>query len=637
MGFQFLQHLEEKAEAFRRLAGFLLLQRVAAQLAQMGEIGMGPGGGNFGKNVFVFQKPRTQALAAVQAGCLLGGFATQQGQPGTDGVGIFIAHQFADVLQLATVRTMGGKPLAIEHGGQQVLRQADPLELAGRQADQSLAEFLQLVHGLLAPGFGGAFAIGKVFVVHRGGSRLGAAMIATFPLFCPLPQIDMPTDSRFSYPFATLQQLARDVLDHAGQKGATACEVDVSEGFGQSVTVRCDEVETIEYNRDKGIGITIYSGQRKGYASTSDFSAQALRETVEAALNIARFTAADDCAGLPEKEQLAQEQLDLDLYHPWVLSVEDAIAAAQACEQAAFDASPKVSNSEGATVSTQEAQFVSANSLGFMGGYPTSRHYISCSVIAGEQDAMQRDDWYTTRRHAGELDAPAVVGRKAAERAVARLGGRRIKTSEVPVLFEAPLAAGLLGSFVHAASGGALYRKASFLVDHLGRQIFPDFINLSERPHIRRGLGSSSFDSDGVATRDREVVTGGVLNGYFLSVYSARKLGMQTTGNAGGSHNLLLASGEHDLAALLKKMGRGLLVTEMLGHGVNYVTGDYSRGASGFWVEDGQIAYPVEEITIAGNLKDMLRGIVAVGNDVETRGSKQTGSLLLERMMVAGE
>ncbi len=447
----------------------------------------------------------------------------------------------------------------------------------------------------------------------------------------------MPDTATFSYSFATLQQLAEDVLKHARDKGATACEVDVSEGFGQSVGVRCDEVETIEFNRDKGIGITIYAGQRKGYASTSDFSSQALRETVEAALDIARFTAEDDCAGLADTALMAKGGPDLDLYHPWALTVEDAIETARRCEQAAFDASPLVSNSEGASVSTQQAHFVSANSLGFMGGYPTSRHYISCSVIAGEQESMQRDDWYTTRRSAAELDDPALVGRTAAERAVARLGGRKVGTGEFPVLFEAPLAAGLIGSLVHAASGGALYRKSSFLLDQLGKRVMPEFVNISERPHIPRGLGSSAFDSDGVATRDREVVTAGVLQGYFLSAYTARKLGMQTTGNAGGSHNLIVEPGALDLGGLLARMGRGLLVTELLGQGINYVTGDYSRGAAGFWVEDGRIAYPVEEITIAGNLKAMLAGIVAIGNDVHVRGSKQTGSILIDRMTVAGE
>ncbi len=445
----------------------------------------------------------------------------------------------------------------------------------------------------------------------------------------------MPQTAAFSYPHATLQQLAADVLKHAQAKGATACEVDVSEGFGQSVTVRCDEVETIEFNRDKGIGVTVYSGQRKGYASTSDFSAQALRDTVEAALNIARFTAEDDCAGLADAELMAKECPDLDLYHPWDLSVESAIATARRCEQAAYSASPLISNSDGATISTQQAHFVSANSLGFMAGYPTSRHYISCSMIAGEQDAMQRDDWYTTNRNAALLDAADEVGRIAAERAVARLGARKIKTGEFPVLFEASLAAGLLGSLVHAASGGALYRKASFLQGALGQQVMPDFVQISERPHIKGALGSSAFDSDGVATHDREVVTDGVLMGYFLSTYSARKLGMQTTGNAGGSHNLIIQPGDLDFQGLLARMGRGLLVTELLGHGINYVTGDYSRGAAGFWVENGQIVHPVEEITIAGNLKNMLSGMVAVGRDVQVRGTKQTGSILIDRMTVA--
>ena len=447
----------------------------------------------------------------------------------------------------------------------------------------------------------------------------------------------MSETAAFSYAFATLQQLAEDVLKHASNKGATACEVDVSEGFGQSVTVRCDEVETIEFNRDKGIGITVYSGQRKGYASTSDFSAQALRETVEAALNIARFTAEDDCAGLADVALMAKDCPDLDLYHPWALSVEEAIETARRCEQSAFDASPLVSNSEGASISTQQAHFVSANSLGFMGGYPTSRHYISCSVIAGEQDAMQRDDWYTTHRDASRLDDPLQVGRIAAERAVARLGGRKVKTGEFPIIFEAPLAGGLLGSLVHAASGGALYRKSSFLLDQLGKKIMPDFVHIAERPHIQCGLGSASFDSDGVATRDRDVVRDGILQGYFLSAYTARKLGMQTTANAGGSHNLIIQSGLHDLDGLLAQMGRGLLVTELLGHGINYVTGDYSRGAAGYWVENGKIVHPVEEITIAGNLKAMLAGIVAVGNDVQVRGTKQTGSILIDRMTIAGE
>ncbi|WIM04524.1 MAG: metalloprotease PmbA [Candidatus Nitricoxidivorans perseverans] len=446
----------------------------------------------------------------------------------------------------------------------------------------------------------------------------------------------------FSYTREKLRTLARQVLDHARALGATACEVDVSEGFGQSVTVRRQEVETIEYNRDKGIGVTAYLGQRRGHASTSDFSDQAVRAAAEAALSIARFTAEDLCAGLPDEKLLARGKdggLDgagLDLYHPWQLPVEEAIDIARRCEQAAFDVSPLVKNSEGASISTHQSHFVSANSLGFMGGYATSRHYISCAPIVGEGDDMQRDDWYSGKRAPGDLAAPEIIGGYAARRALARLGARKLKTRQVPVLFEAPLAAGLIGSFVHAASGGALYRKSSFLLDALGTRIFPDFMRISERPHLRRGLASSPFDDDGVATRDREVVEGGVLQGYFLSTYSARKLGMQTTGNAGGSHNLIVEPGPLDFAGLLKEMGTGLLVTELLGHGINYVTGDTSRGAAGFWVEKGEIAYPVEEITIAGNLRDMFAGIRAVGNDVIVRGSKQVGSILVDRMTVAG-
>jgi PmbA protein len=443
-----------------------------------------------------------------------------------------------------------------------------------------------------------------------------------------------------SQAFANSQQalraIAQAVLDHAVAIGATACEVDVSEGLGQSVSVRRQEVETIEYNRDKGLGVTVYLGQRRGHASSSDFSLPALKASVEAALSIARFTAEDDCAGLPDAKLLATRAMDLDLFHPWDISVESAIDLARRCEQAAFDVSPLIRNSEGASVSAQTSHFVSANSLGFMGGFATSRHYVSCSVIAGEGDDMQRDDWYATRRRADDFPDAALIGDYAARRALARLGSRKLKTRKCPVIFEAPLAAGLIGSFVHAISGGALYRKTSFLLDSLGKQIFPKFVQISERPHIRGGFASSPFDDDGVATRDREVIKDGTLQGYFLSTYSARKLGMQTTGNAGGAHNLLVQPGKHDLKGLLRQMGTGLLVTELLGQGVNYVTGDYSRGAAGYWVEKGEIAYPVEEITIAGNLREMLQGIVAIGNDIEVRGSKQVGSVLVERMTIAG-
>jgi len=440
----------------------------------------------------------------------------------------------------------------------------------------------------------------------------------------------------FFHAFATLQQLAFDVLTHARQQGATAAEVDVSEGFGQSVTVRHGAVETIEHNRDKGLSVSVYVGQRRGHASTSDFSAKALCETVEAALAIARFTAEDNCAGLPEADLLAYETKDLALCHPWDLSVDAAVDLARRAEASAFAEDARIKNSEGASVSTQQGQFVSANSLGFMGGYPTSRHSISCSVIAGKTDAMQRDDWYTTHRDATRLEAPESVGQQAARRAAARLGARKIDTGHFPVIFEAPLAAGLLGHLVQAVSGGALYRKSSFLVDSLGQTLFPDFFQLRERPHLPSALASSPFDNDGVRTQDRDVVKNGVLEGYFLSVYSGRKLGLPTTGNAGGSHNLILEPGQDDLAGLLRVMGRGLLVTELLGYGVNYVTGDYSRGAAGFWVENGEIVHPVEEITIAGNLKEMFKAIRAIGRDVYIRGSKQTGSILLDGMMIAG-
>ncbi|MFZ5556184.1 MAG: metalloprotease PmbA [Pseudomonadota bacterium] len=445
------------------------------------------------------------------------------------------------------------------------------------------------------------------------------------------------SDRNFSHTADELGAIARQVLDYARAAGASACETEVSIGFGQSVTARLAEVETIEYNRDKGLGVTVYVGQQRGHAGTSDFSPAALRQTAEAAVAIARHTAADDCAGLAERELLATEQPDLDLYHPWDLPVEQAIELAKATEAAAMAVDPRINNSEGATVSVHESRFVYANSLGFSGGYPSSRHSVSCAVIGGEDDAMQRDYWYSSARVPSELEPAEEVGRKAGMRTAQRLGARKIATAQVPVLFEAPVAATLIGHFVSAVSGGSLYRKASFLLDSLGKPVFSDVVTIRERPHLPRGLASAPFDDEGVATRDRDVVTAGTLNGYFLGSYSARKLKMHSTGNAGGNHNLLVQSGALDFAGLLRRMGTGLLVTELLGHGVNIVTGDYSRGAAGFWVEDGEIAYPVQEITIAGNLADMFRGIAAVGTDVVARGSKQCGSILVERMTVAGD
>jgi PmbA protein len=445
--------------------------------------------------------------------------------------------------------------------------------------------------------------------------------------------------SAFSFTQDQLRELATDVLRHAARCGASACETDVSEGVGQSVTVRKGEVETIEFNRDKGVGVSVYLGLRRGHASTSDFSPASLRATVEAAMSIARFTAEDDCAGLPEPEILATNPMELDLYHPWDLPVEEAIDIARRSEAAAFAVSPRIRNSEGATVSAHAAHFISANSLGFVGGFPSTRHFISCVPIAGKGADMQRDDWYSGWRDPAELSSPEVIGNYAARRALSRLGAKKLKTRQCKVMFEAPLAAMLIGSFVHAVSGGSLYRKASFLVDALGQRLFPDWMRIDERPHLRKGLASSPFDDDGVATRDRTVVKDGVLQGYFLSTYTARKLGMPTTGNAGGSHNLIVAPSPDapaDFAGLLRQFGTGLLVTELLGHGINYVTGDYSRGAAGYWVEKGEIACPVHEITIAGNLRDMFAGIVAVGRDAVTRGSRTVGSIVVNRMTIAG-
>jgi PmbA protein len=447
----------------------------------------------------------------------------------------------------------------------------------------------------------------------------------------------LTTDNRFSLSPETLRQVAQDLIQYAKKQGATACTAEVSDGFGQAVTVRQGEVETIEYNRDKGLGISVYIGQQRGSASTSDFSQQAVRDTVDAALNIARYTAVDDCAGLPDAELLATEFPDFDLYHPWLLDVDGAIELAKNCEQAAFDADKRVKNSEGASINVHESQFVFANSLGFVGGYPTSRHSISCSVIAGKNAAMQRDYWYSEARDPADLLSAEAIGRITAERTVRRLNARKIATMQVPVLFEAPVAASLLGNFVGAVSGGSLYRKSSFLLDQLGHQVFSSHMQIDDVPDIRKGLASGAFDGEGVKSQRRTIVQDGVLQGYFLGTYSARKLGMRTTGNVGGTHNLIVKSGEMDKQGLLKKMQRGLLITELLGSGVNAVTGDYSRGAAGFWVENGEIQYPVEEFTIAGNLKEMYKQIVAVGNDVLVSGSRQCGSILIENMMVAGQ
>jgi PmbA protein len=452
------------------------------------------------------------------------------------------------------------------------------------------------------------------------------------------------TDSVFIHSQDQLKQLARDVLRYAQEKGASAAAVEISEGSGLSVTVRKGNVETIEQNKDKGMGVTVYLGEerhtRRGNASTSDFSQKALQATVEAAYNIARFTAEDDCAGLPDEESLEMHPRDFQLCYPWLISSEEAVELAKRCEAAAFAVDKRITNSEGGSVYAQQSHFVAANSRGFIGGYPYSRHTISVAPIAGKGANMQRDDWYSSARDPKKLAPPESVGRYAAERALARLHAHKLNTRKCPVLFEAPLAAGLLGSFVQAVSGGALYRKSTFLLDSLGQTVFPTHIQVVEDPHIVGGVGSAPFDEEGVKTSRRDVVKDGVVQGYFLSTYSARKLDMKTTGNAGGSHNLTLSStltqSTDNFKAMLKKLDTGLLVTELMGQGVNYVTGDYSRGASGYWVEKGVIQYPVEEITIAGNMKEMFQQIVAIGADTLIRGTKQTGSILIESMTIAG-
>lgn len=446
--------------------------------------------------------------------------------------------------------------------------------------------------------------------------------------------------AHFTYTQDQLKTMAADVLRVARELGATDAATEISEGSGLSVTVRKGQVETIEQNRDKVVGVTVMIGKRRGNASTSDFSPAALRATAEAAYNIARFIAEDDCAGLAEEELLERNPQDLDLFHPWTIDAEEAIDIARRVEAASFAVSPKIKNSDGASVSAQHSQFVLATSRGFVGGYPYSRHFVSCAPIAGSGNAMQRDDWYSSKRSPQALAEPEAIGRYAAERALARLNARKLSTRKCPVLFEAPLAAGLLGAFVQAVSGGALYRKSTFLYDTLGKAVFAPDIQIYERPHVPGAMGSAPFDEEGVRTREREVVRDGVVEGYFLSTYSARKLGMQTTGNAGGSHNLTLSSSltqpGDDFVGMLKKMGTGLLVTELMGQGVNYVTGDYSRGASGYWVENGVIQYPVEEITIAGNMVEMFKQIVGIGADALVRGTKETGSILIEQMTIAG-
>ena len=435
-----------------------------------------------------------------------------------------------------------------------------------------------------------------------------------------------------------LESIIENALVEARTRGATQAEAAVSQDTGLSVGVRLGEVETLEHQRDRSMGITVYFGKRKGSASTADFSPDAVRATVAKACSIARFTAEDACAGLADADLMAKAPPDLDLAHPWDVSADEAIEIARACEAAALAYDPRINNSEGASLSTHRGLHVYGNTHGFVGGYPTTSHSLSCVVLAGSGDEMQRDYWYTSSRDWRELDGGEAVGRESARRTVMRLNPRKLGTRRSPILFAPEVARGFIGHFIAAIRGSSQYRESSFLLNAAGKQVFPAGISIAERPHLHKALASAPFDEEGVATTDRELVENGVLTGYVLSSYSARKLGLKTTGNAGGTHNLIVAPTVPGGAQkLLSMMGTGLLVTELMGQGVNTVTGDYSRGAAGFWVENGVIEYPVAEITIAGNLAAMMRGVAAVGDDIDVRGGVRMGSLLLDEMTIAGE
>ena len=443
-----------------------------------------------------------------------------------------------------------------------------------------------------------------------------------------------PTSLLDPVPLHSAVQLA---LEQARQQGATAAEAAASQGQGLSVNVRMGEIETIEHTRDRGLVVTVYLGQKMGSASTADYGSASVAEIVEAACNIARHIEDDVCNGLPDADDLATAFPDLDLYHPWRPTVDDVLDEALACEQAALDWDQQIENSEGASVSTHETLGVYGNSLEFLAENRKTRHGISCSVIGRSEGGMQRDYWYTSARRHEDLEAAAAVGKQAAQRTVRRLSSRRVPTDQVPVLFEAPVAASLLSHLVSAISGSALYRKASFLLDQLEQPVFPDWVRVHEQPLLPRAIGSAAFDGEGVQTQTRDIISDGVLTGYVLDSYSARRLGLRTTGNAGGVHNLTLGSGRKSLDELVSDMGRGLLVTELIGFGVNAVTGDYSRGAAGFWVDQGEIQFPVDEITIAGNLKQMFKNFSDVGTDVDMRGNVRCGSILINEMTVAGD
>jgi PmbA protein len=525
--------------------------------------------------------------------------------------------------------------LSFEDGHVELFRQPQSLELHHLELDQRFPEPLGGVCGAFTRALAGAqLQTGIVILFCGWGSHFFTAKPADHG--CYNSAMQAPHDVA---PVANLEKVVGLALEEAKRRGASQSEVDASMNRGLTATVRLGEVDTVEYQRDRGLDVTVYFGKRKGSASTADLSVQAVRDTVEKASTIARYTAEDEHAGLADPKELARDIPDLDLEHPWELPPERAVELARACESAGLAVDQRLTNSEGATVSSQRDVRVYGNSHGFLAGYGSTSHTVSCVLLAQVGEDMQRDYWFTTARDPADLESIEAIGRKAGERALARLNARKLSTRRAPVIFAAEIARGLLGHCIGAIRGTAQYRKSSFLLDAAGQQIFPEFLGIQERPHIRKGLASAPFDNEGVATRDRDLITRGVLQGYLLGSYSARKLGLKTTGNAGGNHNLVVSSPGHALAfdALLRQMGSGLLVTELMGQGVNPVTGDYSRGASGFWVENGAIAYPIHEITIAGNLRDMYRRIVALGSDVDLRGGIRTGSILIDEMTVAGE
>jgi PmbA protein len=435
-----------------------------------------------------------------------------------------------------------------------------------------------------------------------------------------------------------LKKIIDQILNLAQQNGASQAEAGANVESGLSVTVRLGEVEVIEHNRDKGLGVTVYFGQRKGSASTTDYSEQAIINTVKAACDIARYTSEDKYSGLADKSLMASIIPDLDLYHPWEVNTESAIDIARECESLARNFDSRITNSEGASVNSHSGIRIYGNSHGFLGYYPSSRHSINCALIAEANGVMQRDFWYSVARDARDLESIKSIARNVSERTLARLGSRKIKTIQSPVIYSSEVASGIIGHFLRAINGSLLYRDASFLLNSIDTTVFPEFLSIIESPHLVKALGSAGFDTEGVATQSREWVTEGVVQNYILSSYSARKLDLQTTGNAGGVRNIRIKSSmdEVGFSDLLKTMGSGLYITELMGQGVNMVNGDYSRGAAGFWVENGEIQYPVEEITVAGNLKDMFMQIVDIANDVDTRGNIQCGSILIEQMQIAG-